>query len=149
MFRFLKFGKINPHAFTREAKAATSVILEHEKHLIEICRQSPEEAMKQYGVTEQGLKEEQVDSSRTEHGSNVLSARKQMGVIRELVERCRNPLVIQLLVICVVSLLMGDTRSAVVVGGMIVLSVGLGYVQEHRSSKAVEKLHDMVCVTLD
>jgi Mg2+-importing ATPase len=62
----------------------------------------------------------------------------------ELLQRCRNPLVIQLLVICVVSLLMGDVRAATVVGAMVLLSVGLAYVQEHRSSKAVEKLNAMV-----
>ncbi len=144
MFRFLKIGKINQQAFRTEAQAASGVVLEHEKRLIEICRQTPDEALHQYNVTEQGLTEAQADASRMEHGSNVISARKQMGLIRELLERCRNPLVIQLLVICIVSLLMGDVRSAVVVGGMIILSVGLGYVQEHRSSKAVEKLHDMV-----
>ena len=62
----------------------------------------------------------------------------------ELLQRCRNPLVIQLLVICGVSLLMGDVRAATVVGAMVVLSVVLAYVQEHRSSKAVEKLNAMV-----
>jgi P-type Mg2+ transporter len=40
--------------------------------------------------------------------------------------------------------LMGDVRAATVVGAMVLLSVGLAYVQEHRSSKAVEKLNAMV-----
>jgi Mg2+-importing ATPase len=62
----------------------------------------------------------------------------------ELLQRCRNPLVIQLLVICVVALIMGDVRAATVVGAMVLLSVVLAYVQEHRSSKAVEKLNAMV-----
>jgi P-type Mg2+ transporter len=44
----------------------------------------------------------------------------------------------------VVSLLMGDVRAATVVGAMVLLSVVLAYVQEHRSSKAVEKLKAMV-----
>jgi hypothetical protein len=39
----------------------------------------------------------------------------------ELLQRCRNPLVIQLLVICVVALLMDDIRSAAVVSVMILL----------------------------
>ena len=79
-----------------------------------------------------------------EYGSNILSHRKEAGVVLELLRRCRNPLVIQLLVICVVSLLMGDVRAATVVGAMVLLSVVLAYVQEHRSSKAVEKLKAMV-----
>ena len=93
---------------------------------------------------EKGLSDEQVETAREEYGSNILSHRKETGIVKELLQRCRNPLVIQFLVICGVSFLMGDVRAATVVGAMIVLSVVLAYVQEHRSSKAVEKLKAMV-----
>ena len=106
------------------------------------CR--PTEALQRLGVTEKGLSDEQVETAREEYGSNILSHRKEAGIVMELLQRCRNPLVIQLLVICGVSLLMGDVRAATVVGAMVVLSVVLAYVQEHRSSKAVEKLNAMV-----
>ncbi len=39
---------------------------------------------------------------------------------------------------------MGDLRSTVVVGAMVILSVLLAYVQETRSGKAVEKLQELV-----
>jgi Mg2+-importing ATPase len=64
--------------------------------------------------------------------------------VMELLHRCKNPLVIQLLIICFVSAITGDIPTAALVGAMIFLSVVLGYVQEHRSSKAVEKLQAMV-----
>jgi len=111
---------------------------------MELCTLPVEEALQRLGVTEHGLSDEQVETARQEYGSNVLSHRKEAGVVLELLQRCRNPLVIQLLVICVVSLLMGDIRAATVVGAMVLLSVVLAYVQEHRSSKAVEKLKAMV-----
>ena len=100
--------------------------------------------MKNLGVTDGGLSEEGVEAAREQYGANVLSHRRERGVLMELLERCRNPLVIQLLVIGFVALLMGDFRSATVLGAMIFLSVVLAYVQEHRSSKAVEKLQAMV-----
>lgn len=62
----------------------------------------------------------------------------------DILRRCRNPLVIQLLVICAVSAVMGDMRAASVVGGMVVLSVALSFVQENRSARAIEKLRAMV-----
>ena len=68
--------------------------------------------------------------------------------VRDLLHRCRNPLVIQLLVIATVSYLMDDVRSAVVVGGMLFLSVVLSYVQEARSSRAIEKLQKLVKTTV-
>ena len=111
---------------------------------MELCTLPAAEALQRLGVTENGLSNEQVEIAREEYGSNILSHRKEAGIVMELLQRCRNPLVIQLLVICVVSLLMGDLRAATVVGAMVLLSVVLAYVQEHRSSKAVEKLNAMV-----
>ena len=144
MFRFVFLGKIHQAAFRKAAQAASTTVSEQEQKLVELCRLPVEEALQRFGVTESGLSDEQVETAREEYGSNVLSHRKPPGILMELLQRCRNPLVIQLLVICVVSLLMGDVRAATVVGAMVFLSVGLAYVQEHRSSRAVEKLHAMV-----
>jgi Mg2+-importing ATPase len=144
MFRFIFSGKLNPSILRSAVKAAATTTSEHERKLVELCKLPAEETLQRLGVTESGLSDEQVEAAREEYGGNILSHKKESGIIIELLQRCRNPLVIQLLVICVVSLLMGDARAAVVVGGMVLLSVGLAYVQEHRSSKAVEKLHAMV-----
>ena len=137
-------GKINPALFLKEAKAASNAVSEHEQRLIDLCKPSPEDALQRIGVGETGLTDQEVTAARERHGRNDLGQKKQAGVLMELLQRCRNPLVIQLLVICVVSILMQDLRSATVVGGMILLSVVLAYVQEHRSGKAVEKLQAMV-----
>ncbi len=144
MFRFIFSGKLHPAILQKAVKAAAAAISEHEQKLMELCTLPAEEALQRLGVTENGLSDEQVETAREEYGSNILSHRKEAGIVMELLQRCRNPLVIQLLVICVVSLLMGDVRAATVVGAMVLLSVGLAYVQEHRSSKAVEKLNAMV-----
>jgi P-type Mg2+ transporter len=144
MFRFIFSGKLHPAILQKAVKAASAAISEHERKLIELCSLPAEEALQRLGVTERGLSDEQVETARKEYGSNILSHRKEAGLVMELLQRCRNPLVIQLLVICVVSLLMGDVRAATVVGAMVLLSVVLAYVQEHRSSKAVEKLTAMV-----
>ena len=144
MFRFIFSGKLHPAIVHKAVKAAASAISEHEQKLMELCTVPPDEALQRLGVSEKGLSDEQVETARKEYGSNILSHRKEAGIVMELLQRCRNPLVIQLLVICVVSLVMGDVRAATVVGAMVLLSVVLAYVQEHRSSKAVEKLNAMV-----
>ena len=144
MFRFIFSGKLHPAILHKAVKAAAAAISEHEQKLMELCTLPAEEALQRLGVTQDGLSDEQVETAREKYGSNILSHRKEAGIVRELLQRCRNPLVIQLLVICVVSLLMGDVRAATVVGAMVLLSVVLAYVQEHRSSKAVEKLNAMV-----
>jgi Mg2+-importing ATPase len=137
-------GKIHPTVFLKEAKAASTTISEHEKRLVELCRIPPDEALEQIKSSHDGLTQVQVEERREEFGLNAIGQKKQAGLFKELADRCRNPLVIQLLVICVVSLIMSDIPSAIVVGAMIFLSVVLAYIQEHRSSKAVEKLQAMV-----
>ena len=81
-------------------------------------------------------------------GSNTVATGGRRSVLFDLLHRCRNPLVIQLLIIATVSYLMGDLRSTVVVGGMVFLSVFLSYFQEARSSRAVEKLQKLVKTTV-
>jgi Mg2+-importing ATPase len=141
-------GKIHPAAFRKAARAAAAeVVSEHEKKLIETCSGTPEAAIELLGASDGGLTSEQADTRREEYGPNNLSGQEQPGFFSEIFQRCKNPLVIQLLVICIVSAVMGDAVSAIVVGGMILLSVGLAYIQEHRSGKAVEKLRAMVQTT--
>jgi len=124
--------------------SSCGALAESHRKLIAICAKSSEEALAAMGVAAVGLSAEQAEKAAEEFGANDLFRRKEKGFVGEILQRCRNPLVIQLLVICVVSLCMGDLRSATVVVAMVFLSVGLAYFQEHRSGKAVEKLREMV-----
>ena len=81
-------------------------------------------------------------------GPNTVASGGRTSVWRDLLDRCRNPLVIQLLVIAMVCYLTGDASSAAIVSGMIFLSVFLSYIQETRSTKAVEKLQKLVKTTV-
>ena len=104
--------------------------------------------LKQLGSSGNGLSSETALERLRETGSNTVAAGERQGVLRDLLLRCRNPLVIQLLIIATVSYLMADLRSTVVVGGMVFLSVFLSYIQETRSSRAVEKLQKLVKTTV-
>lgn len=143
MFRsFLE--KIHPAVFLKAAQTELANVSDQQRTFIEICGLGVEDALKRLQVTPAGLTTEEADKARALHGHNDLGVKKHVGLLMELAERCRNPLVIQLLVICVVSLLMGDMRSGIVVGAMIILSVVLAHIQESRSSNAVESLQAMV-----
>jgi Mg2+-importing ATPase len=106
------------------------------------------EVLAKLGSSPTGLTAEQAARTLDEVGPNAVAAGGRQSVIADLLHRCRNPLVIQLLVIAIVCYLTGDVVSAGVVGGMVFLSVVLSYVQEARSSRAVEKLQKMVKTTV-
>jgi P-type Mg2+ transporter len=106
------------------------------------------ELLKQLGTTSAGLSSDAAARLLDEAGPNTVATGSRQTALRDLLHRCRNPLVIQLFIIAAVSYLMGDVRSTVVVGGMVFLSVVLSYLQEARSSRAVEKLQKLVKTTV-
>ena len=86
-------------------------------------------------------------------GPNSVIARRASPYV-ELLRKFTEPLVIQLMVICVLSYVFEDDQSqaileASVVGGMVFLAVFLSYFQESRSARAVARLQAMVKSTCD
>jgi Mg2+-importing ATPase len=77
-----------------------------------------------------------------------VAAGGRKSIVMDILHRCKNPLVIQLLVMCALFYWTDDPGDASIVGAMVVLSVILSYVQETRSSRAVEKLQKMVKTTV-
>lgn len=154
MFKSL-FSKISPFLIVKEAKAGAKKITANEQRLVDFCALSVEEAQKRLSTGPTGLAAAQIEAARVEFGPNELRVSEKSGVLMDILLRFKNPLVIQLLVIAIVSLATAesasDRASAVVVGIMVLLSVGLAYFQERRSGKAVEKLQELVqtnCVVI-
>lgn len=114
---------------------------EHERHLIDICTSSVREALKELDTSaKEGLTSAEAEKRLEEFGPNELAHARQLGFFADIYRRCKSPLVIQLLVIAAVSGVIGEVKSAVIVGAMIVLSVGLSYLLDRRSSRAVDAL---------
>ncbi len=106
------------------------------------------ELFRQLDSSTNGLTSAAAAKALVEAGPNTVTVGPRHSVLVDLLYRCRNPLVIQLLIIATVTYVTGDLRSTVVVGGMVFLSVFLSYFQESRSSRAVEKLQKLVRTTV-
>ena len=61
-----------------------------------------------------------------------------------LARQLRNPLLLLLLAAAAVSGYTGDPTSAVIIGVIVSVSVGLGFLNEYRSELAVEALHSQI-----
>ena len=113
---------------------------ENERRLLSVCSKPAAEALAILGTTAKGLSSEEAERRRELYGPNELARGKQLGFWADILQRCRSPLVVQLLIIAIVSGLIGELASTAIVGAMIVLSVGLSYVLDRRSGRAVESL---------
>ena len=106
---------------------------------------SPNDACGLLKVTQDGLTSAEVEDRARTFGRNEIAREKPPSVLMELWLKVKTPLNGMLLVLALVSwLLANDVRSAVVIAAMVVLSVGLSFLQEHRSNRAAAALADMV-----
>ncbi|MCX5776991.1 MAG: magnesium-translocating P-type ATPase [Candidatus Firestonebacteria bacterium] len=94
--------------------------------------------------SEKGLTGKKARARLEEYGYNEPSKKKKRAIILNILSKFINPLVIVLLFIGVFSFFFSERISAYIVFIMILISVGLTYIQEYRSSKAAEKLSEMV-----
>ncbi|MFB6457819.1 magnesium-translocating P-type ATPase [Chitinophaga sp. Hz27] len=105
----------------------------------------PLEEMKQRtGYREGGLSSEEAAQRLDQYGFNEVAKEKPISPFLRLWRNLKNPLVILLSILGVISLLTGDLRAAIVIFFMVILGIVLRYVQEMRADKAAEKLKAMV-----
>lgn len=102
------------------------------------------ELRKEMGVHGEGLTDKEAAVRLEKYGLNRVISGYQENWVIDILRRCKNPLVIQLLVILVICYAMGDAYSGTIVLLMIFISVGLSYVQERRSTNAMRSLQKMV-----
>ncbi len=113
---------------------------ENERRLRDICALAVSEALGRLGSGEGGLSSAEAERRLDEFGRNELARGEDRGIAADLVHRLKNPLNIQLLVIAAVSGAIGELKSMVIVGAMVLLSVGLSFVLDRRSGRAVDAL---------
>ncbi len=80
-------------------------------------------------------------------GPNLVRREPRHSLLRQFAARFRNPLVMVLLGAAVLSAITGDHASFVIIATMVILSVTLDTVQEHRAATAAEKLKLSVGLT--
>jgi P-type Mg2+ transporter len=93
-----------------------------------------------------GLSADEVNARLAKHGQNVLAKDQRPGLLLLLWHAVRNPLVLLLAALAVVSVATGDLPSAAIMALMIGLSVGLKLVQEAKAGNAAAKLKAMISV---
>lgn len=106
-----------------------------------------EPILKSLNTTLKGLNEEEVDERIEKYGYNGVSAEKRKSSFLKLFENFKNPLVILLTVLAVISYITGDLSASIVMMVMVALGVVLKFIQEAKADESAEKLKSMVCTT--
>src|SRR5512146_328793 len=94
-----------------------------------------------------GLSTKEAASRLKRFGTNEIAREKHQSALMRLLSNIRNPLVLLLVALGLLSYLTGDQRATVVIFVMVVLGVVLRFFQEMRADNAAEKLKAMVSNT--
>jgi Mg2+-importing ATPase len=115
--------------------------------LLEKARTDTETVLKELQSQLSGLSTAEAGSRSKQYGLNEIAREKRQSALMRLLSNVKNPLVILLLALGVISFLTGDQRATVVIFVMVLLGVVLRFFQEMRADDAAEKLKAMVSTT--
>lgn len=92
---------------------------------------------------DRGLSGAEVIRLQTRFGPNAVSSHRAR-FLPVLWHQLKSPLLALLMVAALASYFVGEGSDALIIGVIVGLSVGLGFVNEYRAEKAAEALHDQI-----
>ena len=98
-------------------------------------------------ATDAGLTTMDASSRLDRYGRNQIDDRAGPSLLHSFMERFRNPLVLILIAAAAISAATGDTPSLLIIVAIVLLSVTLDVVQEHRAQNAAQRLREQVSLT--
>jgi P-type Mg2+ transporter len=90
-----------------------------------------------------GLPDREAQLRQDRYGPNAVSSHEARP-FQVLWHQLRSPLLGLLVAAAVASFFVGERGSALIIGVIVALSVGLGFVNEYRAERAAEALHDQI-----
>ncbi|MDH6364212.1 Mg2+-importing ATPase [Enterococcus sp. PF1-24] len=118
--------------------------LSKEQELKKLAILSERELMMELRTSMNGLTKEDAAERLEEFGPNVVSAQKPLPALLLFLKAFNDPFVFVLVLLMVVSFATKDIEAAVVMGGMILASVIITFIQEYRSQKASQELKELI-----
>src|SRR5262245_54280681 len=99
-------------------------------------KQPLEEILRRLASTPRGLTSAEAGERLLRYGPNVIGAERRRGLWHKAAERLRNPLVLILIGAATISALTGEIASFLIISAIVLMSVILDSLQEHRAETA-------------
>jgi Mg2+-importing ATPase len=110
------------------------------KEISEIWTLGKNEAMKNLNSSDTGLTEEEAEKRLKEYGLNDLPGRRKRKALELFVYQFKSPLVLILIVASIVAFFLQEVTDSLIIIGIVIFNAFLGFAQEFKSEKALEKL---------
>ena len=103
--------------------------------------------LQEFDTTLLGLNGEEVESRQEKYGFNDVARERNQSAAARLVVIIKNPLILLLSILGLVSFFIHDMPAALVIGILLGISIVLRFVQEINADRAAERLKAMVSTT--
>lgn len=113
----------------------------------ELLTLPPDKVLPRLKLSPNGLTAEEVEARLERYGPNRLAERERRAAVIRFLDGLRSPLVIILLVAGILSGLLGQPASAIIIFAVVLMSVSLTFFQESRAGAAAEALRERVETT--
>ncbi|MDE2026530.1 MAG: HAD-IC family P-type ATPase, partial [Patescibacteria group bacterium] len=127
----------------KEQKVSDEII----QKLLEHGYKSNEDLLKEFNTSLEGLTKEKSHDLLIRYGPNEIIHERRKPFLMRLLLTFKNPLIILLGILVVISFFTGDIPTASIISIMITVSVVLRFTQEEQAYNAAEKLSSMVKTT--
>lgn len=149
----MKFDEVNEDTISKQNDSLST-----SKKLIEYSKMETKNLFRELGTSIKGLNESNVKDLSDEYGENVISHEKPDSVFKRIFDAFVNPFTIILFVFAIISFFTDillvpveqrDITAVVIIIVMVTISGVLHFIQEERSNNSVEKLKEMIFITVD
>ena len=106
-----------------------------------------EEVMQSLSTSENGLSQKQAEENLKKYGKNELAEDKKKSPLMIFLEQYKDFLVIILIIAAVISGILGDIESSIVIFGVITINAILGAVQNLKAEQSLNALKEMSAPT--
>ena len=117
------------------------------KKLVDSAHADVALVLEQLKTTHNGLSQAEFEARLEQYGPNEVARERRQTVLMRLWDNVKNPLVILLVLLGVISYLTEDIRAAVIIFLMVILGIVLRFFQEQRADNAAKELEAMVSTT--
>ncbi len=95
-------------------------------------------------TSENGLSKEESTKRLAKFGKNILPREKPLSSLRIFISQFKSPLIYFLAIAGVVTIILGDYTDAIVIFLAVILNSVVGFFQENKASKALEKIREVL-----
>ncbi|WP_009632065.1 magnesium-translocating P-type ATPase [Synechocystis sp. PCC 7509] len=132
---------------SKKPKTRASPSVDSSKTLINVAHSSVNEVIHLFDTSLEGLSETEAKRRLGKSGLNEIEREKAIAWYVQLLKTVTNPLSLLLIALATISLLTGSLTAAFIISMMVIFGGLLRFSQEFQSSKAAEKLREMVSAT--